>query len=58
VSETFGCDDPTLDAALADVTDEEGDLWDAELDGLWTVSGNILRIDSEEGAMLEYTRAL
>lgn len=50
-----GCDDPELDEEMADVTADEGDLWDDELDGVWSVNGDSMSIDSA-GGQITYTR--
>ena len=57
-SETFGCDDASLDEAPTEVVASEGDLWDEELDGDWVVEGDTLRISTSVGDTIEYARAL
>ena len=56
VTETFGCLDAGLDEAPTDVTASEGDLWDEELDGTWTVVGDRLTVAAPAG-VIEYRRA-
>ena len=48
-----GCTDETLDAPDADVTAEEGELWNDELGGFWTVTGSNLRIAAANGTLAE-----
>lgn len=55
-AETWGCLDGVFDAPVADVLASEGDLWNAELDGTWVVSGDTLTITGADGALV-YTRA-
>lgn len=50
-----GCDDEADDVATTDVTAEEGDLWDDELEGTWTVTDTTLTIETDVGTY-EYTR--
>ncbi len=47
--ETWGCLDESLNEAPVEVVDDEGDIWDDELDGDWEVSGDQLIIASPEG---------
>ena len=47
--ETWGCFDESLNEGPIEVVDEEGDIWDDELDGDWEVSGDQLIIASLEG---------
>lgn len=56
--EVHGCQDPALEREPTEVVAEEGDVWDDELDGTWTVEGTTLRIVNDQGLSLEYARAL
>lgn len=47
--ETWGCLDESLNEGPIEVVDNEGDIWDDELDGDWEVSGDQLIIASADG---------
>ena len=53
---TTSCTDPADDAVDDDVTADEGDLWDDELDGLWWVGDGTLTIQNDAGTFIDYTR--
>lgn len=49
-----GCTDPSDDLPTTDVTAEEGELWDDELEGLWEATDGELVIYASNGALLVY----
>lgn len=54
-SSVSGCIDASNDHAEMDVTAEEGDVWDNELDGLWIITPTSLAITTSQG-VLAYER--
>jgi hypothetical protein len=50
-----GCLDPAFDAPETEVVQDEGDLWDDELEGVWTIDGDRLTIEGDAIAVT-YTR--
>ncbi len=50
------CTDSADDVVDEDLTAEEGDLWDDELEGLWWVGDDALTIENAAGTFIDYTR--
>jgi hypothetical protein len=49
-----GCDDGALDLPRTEVVAEEGELWDDELAGEWSIDGDRLVISNAAGGTIEY----
>lgn len=55
--EVWGCVDEAYNEGPGDVTSDEGDIWDDELDGTWEVLGDQLMINNGQSQIV-YTRDL